>query len=204
MPTTTTGVRGNYAPGIATRKEIVRVARDVLVERGFHGMTVTAVAERSGLTRAGLIHHFASKEHLLLAVMDDRFEENWEWISNLTKQGTDILEAHVELMRRYTQSPAEVALHVSLAGASIDVAHPAHNWCTKRYAFLRQALGAQVAADQSAGYIESDQDPETVATHLIALTEGIMMHWLHSPEHFDAVAAMRGSMQALRAKPGAG
>ena len=52
------------------RAEIVRAALEVIAERGYRGASLAAVAERVGLTQQGLLHHFPTKEALLVAVMD--------------------------------------------------------------------------------------------------------------------------------------
>ncbi|MEO6412991.1 MAG: helix-turn-helix domain-containing protein, partial [Pedococcus sp.] len=51
-----------------TRERIVAAAAELFAERGFHATPMTGIAEASGLSQTGLLHHFASKEDLLAAV----------------------------------------------------------------------------------------------------------------------------------------
>ncbi|MBZ9813845.1 transcriptional regulator BetI [Mesorhizobium sp. CA7] len=51
------------------RKDLQRVAFDILAEEGFHGLTLGKVAERLGMSR-GLVHHyFRDKDELLEAAV---------------------------------------------------------------------------------------------------------------------------------------
>ncbi|KAB1643389.1 TetR/AcrR family transcriptional regulator [Gulosibacter chungangensis] len=56
-----------------TRAAILTAARTVVTERGT-AATLQQVAEVAGVSKSGLLHHFANKDELLLAVMRDYFE----------------------------------------------------------------------------------------------------------------------------------
>ena len=53
-----------------TRARLVRVAREIVVERGYGGLSTAEVIERSGVSRGGLYHHFAGKDELVAAVLE--------------------------------------------------------------------------------------------------------------------------------------
>lgn len=53
-----------------TRREILTAARDELKVRGM-AMSLQHVATTAGISKSGLLHHFASKNELLLAVLED-------------------------------------------------------------------------------------------------------------------------------------
>ena len=52
--------------------EIVQAALDVFVRVGFSGASMEQVVQESGATRRSVVHRFADKEALLLAVVDAR------------------------------------------------------------------------------------------------------------------------------------
>ncbi len=58
----------------ATRKAILDAAIDVLSKCGYAKATIAAVAERAGVSRGALIHHYASRSDLLLATTDALFD----------------------------------------------------------------------------------------------------------------------------------
>ena len=54
----------------ATRGRIVQTAHDLLAEGVFHDLTMEQVAERAGVSRAGLYQHFDSRLTLVDAICD--------------------------------------------------------------------------------------------------------------------------------------
>ena len=54
------------------RDEILRAAMETFAARGFHHGSLADVAERVGMTHAGVLHHFGSKDRLLLEVLEYR------------------------------------------------------------------------------------------------------------------------------------
>lgn len=56
--TTCTGIR-----------QILQAALELFAENGYEGVSVHSIAERAGVSKANVFHHFASKEALYLAVL---------------------------------------------------------------------------------------------------------------------------------------
>lgn len=55
-----------------TRQAVLTAAREVFEERGFHGASLEAVAERAGYTKGAVYSAFASKGELFLAIYEER------------------------------------------------------------------------------------------------------------------------------------
>lgn len=53
-----------------TRNALVEAATEVFARRGFHAASLEEIAEAAGFTRGAIYSNFASKEDLLLAVVD--------------------------------------------------------------------------------------------------------------------------------------
>jgi AcrR family transcriptional regulator len=53
----------------ATQRALIEAAIEILNERGFNAATAVAVAERAGVTRGAVQHHFGTTQALLVAVM---------------------------------------------------------------------------------------------------------------------------------------
>ena len=67
--------RGQYAKGLAKRDEILDVALELFARKGYDRVSVREIAREAGLSQAGLLHHFSTKEELFLEVLrrrDDR------------------------------------------------------------------------------------------------------------------------------------
>lgn len=92
--TTVVALEGDRTAGKRTRQEqredsrrrILRAATSCLVSHGYAGTTTAAIAKQADLSQGALFNHFASKEDLLAAVI----EEGHQW---LVEMGTDMLAA---------------------------------------------------------------------------------------------------------------
>ena len=60
------------AATLVRRREILDAAVDIFGAKGFSGGTLQDIADQVGMTHAGILHHFGSKDHLLLAVLEHR------------------------------------------------------------------------------------------------------------------------------------
>src|SRR6478735_1123848 len=60
--------------GVETRREILDAALDLFSDRSFDGASTRAIAEVAGVTQPLLNYHFAGKEELWRAAVDDLFE----------------------------------------------------------------------------------------------------------------------------------
>ncbi len=56
--------------GVATRDELIDVARRFFSEYGYHGTGLADIQAATGLTKGAFYHHFATKEELALAVLE--------------------------------------------------------------------------------------------------------------------------------------
>ena len=54
-----------------TAKRILAAARRILVERGYHALTLQAIATESGVNKAGVWYYFGGKEQLVLALLEE-------------------------------------------------------------------------------------------------------------------------------------
>ncbi|WP_029114768.1 TetR/AcrR family transcriptional regulator [Mycobacterium sp. URHB0044] len=66
---------------------ILDAAVELLVERGYSGTTTIAIQDRAGVTRGRLLHHFPSREALLVAaahhLADERIVDMEQWFERL-------------------------------------------------------------------------------------------------------------------------
>jgi len=54
------------------REEILRAAMETFGAKGYYNGSLVKIAERVGITHAGVLHHFGSKEQLLIEVLEYR------------------------------------------------------------------------------------------------------------------------------------
>jgi AcrR family transcriptional regulator len=61
----------NIARGEATRAQLITIATRLFAEHGYEGTSIEAVLREAGVSRGSLYHHFAGKEALYEAVVED-------------------------------------------------------------------------------------------------------------------------------------
>jgi AcrR family transcriptional regulator len=190
--------RGGYAKGRERREAILAAANDVFATHGFRGASLSTIATRVGLTEPGLLHHFRSKEELLLELLAMREERDFERIARAFEDHATLHDVLLALCRQNAESPGIVRLFTILAAESVDDDHPAHDWFQARYRRLRRDVTAQVADDQREGRVAADLDPEQVAVQILALFDGLQIQWLLDPEDVDMVRAVEDFLEHLR------
>jgi AcrR family transcriptional regulator len=72
-----------------TRQKVIRAARECVAEFGFRGATMTAIAERAGVTWGGIQHQFREKDAILDAVVRDSLAELEGQLAALSEVGAD-------------------------------------------------------------------------------------------------------------------
>jgi AcrR family transcriptional regulator len=76
-----------------TRRELLRVARELFTERGYAGTTLDEVADRTGVTKGALYHHFRDKLELFRAVFEELEKELCDKVVLAAiSAGDDVLE----------------------------------------------------------------------------------------------------------------
>src|SRR5260370_23598889 len=61
----------NVARGEATRVQLIAIATRLFASRGYEDTSIEAVLREAGVSRGSLYHHFAGKEALFEAVLED-------------------------------------------------------------------------------------------------------------------------------------
>jgi AcrR family transcriptional regulator len=54
-----------------TARKILEAARKILLERGYHGMTLQAIAGEARVNKAGVWYYFGGKQQLVFALLED-------------------------------------------------------------------------------------------------------------------------------------
>ena len=76
--------------GVATREKILDAAQDLILDRGYVGMTVEHVLDRVGITKGAFFHHFKTKDDLAKALLQ-RFADRDARIYNETRERAEKL-----------------------------------------------------------------------------------------------------------------
>lgn len=182
--------RGEYAKSAATRTAILDAALEVFAESGYRAGSLREVAQRVGMSEAGLLHHFRSKSALLQAVLDHRDDHSREIVDFDEADGVEALRGLVRLAEANAASPGVVELYCTLSAEATSPDHPAHGYFVRRYGYVREVIGAAFGRIAESGRLLPGVDPNRAAVTTIALMDGLQVQWLLDPSSTDMAAAL--------------
>lgn len=196
---TTAPKRGSYAVGRARREQILDIATERFAQSGYSGTSLARIAQDVGLTTPGLMHHFPSKQHLLLAVAERRFDLAAELAltAPADTDGLGPLRLMLQLSGMFQSQPGLMELFVLLSAEAADPGSPAHELYAARYERVIGELEALFLASVEAGHLRADVDYRGVARECIALADGLQLQWVLSRGGIDLVALTKSSLERL-------
>ncbi|GAA3340154.1 TetR/AcrR family transcriptional regulator [Curtobacterium pusillum] len=201
MSTTT---EQGYATGRARRERIIAAATELFGRVGFNGATMLEVASACSISRAGLSHHFPTKESLLEAVLETRDKEDLERFRRNGSQGTDglgILRGMVDLAAHNSAVPGIIGLYAVLSAEAGSPDHPAHAYFISRYERIRRGTASALRRAADRGYLRAGVDQDAAAVELTAIMDGLQVQWLLDPTSVDMSAAIRRRIEELLTVP---
>ncbi|WP_042150246.1 TetR/AcrR family transcriptional regulator [Paucisalibacillus sp. EB02] len=68
-------------PNVISKDDLIKFAKECLVNKGIEKFTLRAVAETAGVTQGTIYYHFKTKEQLLLDIVQNICETSWQEIS---------------------------------------------------------------------------------------------------------------------------
>jgi AcrR family transcriptional regulator len=192
------GPRREQARGRARREAILDAAVRLFSRRGFRGTGVIGLGREVGISHAGLLHHFGSKEQLLLDVVARRDVQQAELIERLSPlRGIEALRAVERMGEDTVADELHARLFVVLIGENLQPEDPLNAYFRARYARVRAYVARAVRSGQADGEIRPDADPEAIGAEVMSFVAGTNVHWLLDPPGVDVVASHRGYLDRL-------
>ncbi|MGN8552055.1 UNVERIFIED_CONTAM: TetR/AcrR family transcriptional regulator [Microbacterium sp. SLM126] len=196
--------RGSYAKGVVKREEILERALDVIAREGYRGASVKELADAVGLSQAGLLHYFDSKEELFTAILRKRDEVDSAGFGLYEPDGTvaisDPREGFLGVIRHNADVPGLVQLYARLSVDAVDPDHAAHEFFVSRGQVLRDVFSNAIAARQASGEVTDRIDPSTLARILQAVADGLQVQWMLEPD-VDMAGTVDALFEALDPRP---
>lgn len=187
---------GRYAKGEAKRAEILAAGLAVLERDGEAGTSMRVVAKEAGISLAGLMHYFPTRDALLTEIQRDGDAKFADWYRN-SDVDIDPGELFAQAMAAKIAKPGLATLYLSLvAAAAVDPSHPATAYLKERYAHMRSLIADYVARRQTTGDIPSHVDANFAASALLSATDGIQFQWMSDPS-IDMANHVRAVWQKL-------
>lgn len=166
------------AKGEDRKQRILDVAQRLLARNGWRNTTLSQIAKEAGVTSAGLLHHFESKEQLLHAVLDARDADDAEHAYQHTG---DLAEAIASAAERFYRSPELVGTFAVLMAENIATDAPLHDRLVDRYRAAVEIIAQRIRIGQSEGRYRQDVNPVIKAVEILAFVNGMETSWLLDP-----------------------
>ncbi|MER5737787.1 MULTISPECIES: TetR/AcrR family transcriptional regulator [unclassified Streptomyces] len=184
--------RGSYAVGDARRRLILETAVDHFGKWGFHASSLARIAHDCGITQGGLLHHFRSKEDLLLSVLAQSEEHDVERLFAVEPESyAAFLDALVRLVEDNTRRPGIVRMFNVLVGESGNAGHPAHAYFKERYARVLAYSVERLEEAVRRGELRPGIDCRGIAEEYLAVMDGLQIQWALAPDSLDMPARVR-------------
>ncbi len=196
--------RGSYAKGIAKREEILSRALEVIATEGYAGASVKAIADAVGLSQAGLLHYFDSKDELFTEILRKRDEVDAAHFGAVDVddvRAEDLRSGYVAVVRHNAEVPGLVQLFSRLAVEATDPQHPAHEYFLQRSVGLRTMYIDVLTRAQAEGALSASVDAELIARIMQAVADGMQLQWMLDPD-VDMAAAVDALFSLVLTAPG--
>ncbi len=174
---------------------------ELIAERGYRRTSLAAVAERAGLTQQGLLHHFPTKQLLLVGVLEAR--DRWDLASAAAASGTLRTDALAQLVDYNATRSGIVQTYTVLSADSVTEDHPARAFFESRFRAVRASM-AEVLRAEYGDTLPGGLSAERAAPLLAAVMDGLQLQWLLDPEEVDMPAAFRDFLALLGRTEGQG
>ncbi|SNY43032.1 TetR/AcrR family transcriptional regulator [Paractinoplanes atraurantiacus] len=190
---------GSYEAGRQRRARIITAAAEHFAGLGYHRTSLTQVAEAADVTEGGLLHHFPSKKHLLLAVAEHRIEATAAWWGELPEDAglTQVLDLMVRTTERFLAEPGLIQLNVLATAEAADPSSPAHEALSRRYRTVIEHLAATLQRCADRGELAGGTDCAALARECIAVSDGLQLQWVLTDGETDLVGGVRAHCRRI-------
>jgi AcrR family transcriptional regulator len=180
------------------RMEIVRAATEVFGNKGYSKGSLADIAEIVGMTHAGVLHHFGSKDALLLEVLLYRDETDVEDLAgHHMPGGLDLFRHLIATARRNEGRPGIVQAFAVLSAESVTDDHPAKEFFLERYEKLRGELTVALTDVCDPNDPPCAEDVAAAAASIIAIMDGLQIQWLLRPDKIRLAEASAFAIEAI-------
>jgi len=173
-------------------RRMLEAAADLIVEVGYHKMTLAAIGERAGYSRGLATVRFGSKAAVLQRLVE------WStagWYDQRAlsrtsdKDGYDsVLLLLDSISRRVADDARKMRTFYSLMFQALGPHPDMRTYFVTFHRQLHGDLRAVIARGISDGSINPLRDPDRDADFIVANLRGVAYLWALDPEQFDAVA----------------
>lgn len=179
--------RKPYAKGRESQEKILDMALTTIAQKGYNSTSLADIAKATGMTSAGLLHHFGSKENLHVEVLRRRDVVDTQW---LPSPGEGEVPTALRLARYNQTVPGLIKLYVNVEADASDPNHPGHEYFRERYMLVSHRVGRDIEIRQRQQRFDPGVDSSQIAGMLVALSDGLQARWALDPSSVDMMGVM--------------
>jgi AcrR family transcriptional regulator len=147
---------------VASRRRILDAAAEIAGERGYAGTSISEVSKRSGLPHSSIYWHFADKDALFAAVIEDSYEQ---WRADFQTRNEGSSADAKEVLVRLHDSLATFPAFLRFGHLVILERHEQDLTARTRFLEIRE----RALADLADRFVEFDGIDRRAAAELAAL-----------------------------------
>jgi AcrR family transcriptional regulator len=180
------------------REEILQAAIETFGSKGSTNGTLGDIAEQVGMTHAGVLHHFGSKQKLLLEVLTYRDKTDVEELTDQHIPGGPELFLHlVRTAFANARRPGIVQVFTVLSSESVTNGHAAHGYFLDRYQVLRSDVREAFEVLCAQEGVTDREAIDKASASILAVMDGLQLQWLLDPTAVDLGEASEFAITAI-------
>ncbi len=181
------------------RREILEAALEIFGAKGYNKGPLAEIAERVGMTHAGVLHHFGSKDELLLEVLSYRDESDVaELEGRHIPTGIDLFRHLVSTAFANAGRAGIVQAFAVLSAESVTDHHPAKDYFDGRYRTLREEVAEAFTIVCVARGVDLNEDRiKQASASILAVMDGLQVQWLLDQNRVDLGPATQFAIGAI-------
>lgn len=180
-----------------TRRAIIDAALERFGTDGFRKTKIADVASDAGVTDAGLLYHFPTKEALLFAVMQAAEASHGRSLHASLLDSS----AAFALMREWgavmEQEESVTALNTVLSAEHLLDDSRVHDYFSDRYRTVVAAMTSAFEDAQAAGEIVPEVDPEVEARLMLAAMDGARLQYFYGDGEVSMADLIRNHVDRM-------
>lgn len=180
------------AKGEDRKQLILQIAERLLARNGWRNTSLAQIAKEAGVSPAGLLHHFESKDQLLNAVLDARDDDD---DLHADREG-DLVAQICRVAERFQRAPELLGTFTVLLIENIAPDAPLHDRLVQRQQAAIDIVAGLIRRAQVAGAYRNDFDPAIKAVEILAFVNGMETAWLLNPS-IPLVDVFKGYAETL-------
>lgn len=183
---------------VEKRNEILRAATRTFGSKGYQNGPLTEIAEQVNMTHSGILHHFGSKEQLLLEVLTHRDRTDVEDLEGQRlPEGEETFRHLVRTAFLNARRAPIVQAYAVLSAESVTEDHPAREYFEVRYRELRGQLADAFHLMCAERGIEDPAIVTYTCASILAVMDGLQVQWLLDPGAVDLAETTAFAIEVL-------